>query len=119
MAETEIQGDASGLPGELVRQVAERIREANVDLERYGYQLALVPEEDDAADGAVPVPEAVGVPVTVPEGAVDGHWSEVEVEKLANDDLRIRLRGFTRGDGSDRDERMARLVRALLRETLF
>lgn len=108
MAEAETLDDAEGLPGELVHEVAERLREANADLEDYGYQVALVPE-DGEADGVVLDRAAGG----------DGHWAEVEVQKLPNDDLSIRLRGYTEAAGSDDQERMAALVRALLREALI
>lgn len=108
MAEAKTLDDAEGLPGELVHEVAERLRETNADLEDYGYQVALVPEDGDG-DG-----------VTL-EAATDGagHWAEVEVQKLPNDDLSIRLRGYSEAAASDDQERMAKLVRALLRETLL
>lgn len=113
MADAERIEDADGLPGDLVHEVAERLREANADLQDYGYHLALVPENGEgvplegASDGVRAAAER------------DGHWSEVEIQKLPNDDLSIRLRGYTEADGSDGQERMAELVRALLRETLF
>lgn len=108
MAEAKTLDDAEGLPGELVHEVAERLREANADLEDYGYQVALVPEEGDTEGVAL-------------EAATDGdgHWAEVEVQRLPNDDLSIRLRGYTETPGSRDQERMAELVRALLRETLL
>lgn len=113
--------DASpGLPGDLVRAVAERLRQENVDLREYGYQLALVPEEGDA------VPLAEAAPQTAPgtrgpnaRGDGHGHWSEVEVQKLPNNDLSIRLRGYDRTEGTDEEERMAELIRELLSQAFL
>lgn len=156
---TSDNGDADatspGLPGELVRSVAERLKEENHDLRRYGYQLALVPEGpnaqaaagagagtqrghgehtgDAAGDGAGDggrdgtASETLRIPLAdvadaeaAPAGA-DGHWSEVEVQKLPNHELRIRLRGYTEEgeDGNVHERRMAELVRELVREALL
>lgn len=143
-------GDASspGLPGELVRSVAERLKEENTDLHRYGYQLALVPEAPGAGEA---YPLAPAVEAAAGEGGDDGgrggdgdgrgegegrhadadagrgdapgeaegHWSEVEVQKLPNRELRIRLRGYTDEAASRQERRMADLVRELVRAALL
>lgn len=116
MAEAETIDGADGLPGELVHQVAERLKEANDDLERYGYHLALVPDEGPPTDG-VPLGRVAEASARAARGA-GGHWAEVEVRKLPNEDLSIRLRGYRETPGSEDQARMAELVRALLREAL-
>lgn len=109
--EGETAVDDAGLPGELVQEVAERLRQENADLREHGYHLAVVRDDEEG----VPLDRAAeaGAP------GEDGHWSEVEVQKLPNNDLRIRLRGYTEAPGGDDEQRMAEIVRALLRETLF
>lgn len=138
-------GDASspGLPGELVRAVAERLKEENSDLHEYGYQLALVPEApgDGEALALAPVGGADGNGrAGVDEGGDEdgghgaasdgadarredpgpsGHWSEVEVQKLPNHELRIRLRGYTEDGATDHERRMAELVRELVKQAIM
>lgn len=114
MSEAEdIDRPSPGLPGDLVRGIAERLQEENSDLREYGYHLALVPE-DDTPRKAVPVEEAPSN-----GGPPHGHWSEVEIQKLPNNDLAIRLRGYTASSGTEQEERTAELVRELLRATLL
>lgn len=115
MSDTDHPAQGEGLPGDLVQDVAERLRKENSSLREYGYQLALVPE--DETDDAVPLPD--DATQEDPPANGDGHWSEVEVQKLPNNDLRIHLRGYTARDGTRQEERTADLVRELLRETLL
>lgn len=133
------QGASPGLPGELVRAVAERLREENSEIRQYGYQLALVPRGEaggagggepdrkgaDGADGGGggsaegPRPLPLPDPTTAVGNGEHGHWSEVEIQKLPNNDLSIRLRGYAQSEGSEQEERMAELVRRLLRNAIF